>query len=495
MPCNKINEHLFNNKLNLCWPPLDNGLTSTPRWNQTNGCNVPPSKYDKLNEIIEEEAEENGSLSNFKISSFKYQDENGSRSTSLESGRHVTGNSKSINDENQNLTSNHIQLLLSENKRLSNDVSQLEERLASVTVSYEGLKFKHRETEKENEEENHLISELEGKIQALELQLEVENESKNELSRKLFVSESTIENLHYQLQEISKDDCLARARHTHETMMDSLKKGHESKVMLLEGEVEGLKHELCSKRKENENLKSQLERLKEEQNKQEMSKEETNLQQNSNLSIAQIKEMMEAAKQVLKKELEDQTQKEMQKTLATAQSQWTKQANQKFQEAKKEWIRLLQNEVDEVVRRVRFKVKLDEQSQDSSLFAFHLRPVEQLWKAVEESCEEKERKINGKVEELRIARQDLEQALIESKANDGNNASSSFERNELLEKLKDELEIVKNEAELLKHKLYKYKQHYRQLTKKHNFEIERLQQEFSTILKEKFSKNFNGLKL
>lgn len=395
-----------------------------------------------------------------------------SSSSSLEDGRNhlLEFNKESENcfpQETFNHT--HVQFLLDENQKLKNQVMLLDQRLSASKGDCDGLAFKFRELEKINSLKDGEIARLEGRIKMLEMQVQVEKEAKEEYQRKLKVADSNINSLQYQLMEVGRSDCLVRARETHDAVVENLKQKHENEVVVLKGEIEGLRRELESKKCEILNLNNQISKINKEN-------------QDRNFG-EQFKEMVEMTKNLWEKEMKEKMENEMKLLIQNTRAQSTKNSQEEIQQLEKQWELELQKQVEEVIRRLQYKAKLTSES-ETSFISLTLIPVIDLWDYLEKRCEEKESILLCKLHEFRQAKCQLDEALAQSKMNTSNKNVNET----LLNELKIELEKVKLESDEMKHKFQKYKHHYHQLVKKHKIQIEKLQTEFAIIIQEKLTK-------
>ncbi len=475
------------------WSKVLNGLTSTPRissksivkrnhnlWTKTNGHQFNVS-------AINEEEEDCGGDGDDEdedrvIAQIGFNKTNGynncSKNSSLENGRTEqiidSIQSKQVFSCNErSFSQNHVQLLIEENQRLSNELIVLQQQLSAVNGNYDGLQFKLKELDKINSEKENELVRLEGKIRSLEMHIKVEREAKEEVQRKLSVSDSTIESLQYQLREIGKSDCMVRARETHDSVINNVKQKHENEIVLLKGEIEGLKYELNSKNNEINSLNKQIDKLKSENHE--------------NSYTERLKEMVQITKDLWEKEMKDKVQNDIKTIVESAEKTWSKNSELELINAKRNWETELQTEIVQIIALLKSKAKISTESLPSNV-SLRFVPLLNLWHALENACDSKEQALITQSNKLKEAQKQLEEALAESRLNFSVNPPISASNDALMSELKVELQNVKEEAIQMKHKLNKYKQHYHQLVKKHKNEIERIKSEFASIL-EAFKQN------
>ena len=465
-----------------------NGLTSTPRlqsnsrdnyqsnfWSKSNGNHFNISDILEDEEKEEEEQEDHNndkeyqpnsdndlslSLTNMKINGH-FDD----RNNSLENKRSET-KQESGTDE-RSFSQRHVQLLIEENQRLSNELIVSQQRLSAINGNYEGLQYKLKELDKMNAEKENQLVRLEAKIRSLELNITIERENKEEVQRKLAVCESTVESLQYQLREIGKSDCLVRAQDTHESVVNCLKAKHENEIILLKGEIEGLRHELNSKNNEINSLNKELDQKK--------------VENNGNNFKEQLKDMIKVCKDMWEQEMKERVENDMKTIIEFHEKKWTKSAEQELFNEKNKWEQELQTEVFQLTEFLKIKAKVSAGTLPERV-SLRFVPLMNLWNALEESYDSKEESLRIQIEKLKEAKQELEEALNESRHNRSSSPTNGQSNDHIFQELRNELQKVNEEAILMKQKLNKYKQHYHRLVKRHDNEIQRIKEEFADIL-------------
>ena len=446
--------------------------SKTDFWTKSNG------KYLNVSDILEEEEDVNEDKNINEVPKTDCIQTNGhymdSRNSSLENGRteqFVDSSAKKqiLGANERSFSQRHVQLLIEENQRLSNELIVSQQKLSAINGNYEGLQYKLKDLEKINSEKENELIRLEGKIRSLEMNIKVENDIKEELQRKVSVCESTIESLEYQLMEIGKSDCLVRAQDTHESVVKNLKLKHENELILLNGEIEGLKHELNSKI-------SEINRITKELN-------QTQCQNNESALREQLKDMIQVTKDIWEQEMKGRLESDIKSILESNEKKWAQSAEQKLINERNIWEQELQTEVLQVIEFLKMKAKL---SADTLPDRVGLRfvPLLNLWHALEESCDSKEEELRLKIERLKEAKEQLEEALNNSRLNRSvSPLRANCSSNDLiLSELRTELQKVSEEAVNMKEKLNKYKLHYHRLVKRHKQEIDAIKQEFADIL-------------
>ncbi|XP_015785501.1 A-kinase anchor protein 9 [Tetranychus urticae] len=160
------------------------------------------------------------------------------------------------NNDLSQLSFKHVQYMLDDNQKLSDEVSALKAKLNVINADYVNLSCQYQQLESKCQTQNKELIELEGKVSALTVKLKAESEAKLEVQTKLALAESTIESLNRQIGELSKSDSTARIRENYEAMLNRIQQQHENEIILLKGENEGLRYELETRQAEINKLKA-----------------------------------------------------------------------------------------------------------------------------------------------------------------------------------------------------------------------------------------------
>ncbi|CAG2164699.1 unnamed protein product [Oppiella nova] len=454
-----------------------NGLTSTPRVyhqlypkSKNNLWPKVPKNHLNVSDILEDEEEElhkgvNGDLE-VNDNEFCVEDVNNQMNGQFDSKSSVENarTEQLFGTNERSFSQKHVQLLIEENQRLSNELLVSQQKLSTIDGNYEGLQYRLKELTQVNAEKENQLVRLEARIQSLEVNINVERETKEEFQRKVSVCESTIESLQYQLMEIERSDCLVRRQEIHDSVVNSLKAKHENELILLKTEIERLKAELSCKETEMNAMNSEMESIK--------------CQNNETLLNQQFKDMIKSTKDLWEQEMKGRVEKDIKEILDLHERNWTKSAKQKLMDERNRWEQELQIEILDVIKCLRVKTKL---SVDSLPENVGLRFVSllNLWRALEESCDTREQALRLQTHKLNDAKLQLEEALNESRLNSPAKSSSN---DHILRELRNELQKVSEEALVMTEKLHKYKLHYHQLVRRHKHEIERIKEEFAHIL-------------
>ena len=467
------------------WPKGINGLTSTPRlhnhsvndyrsnfWSKSNG------NHFNVSDILEDEEEVNSDkccddrrdLQNnndlcLGLTNVQINGQLADKSVSIENERF--GSKHEFETNERSFSQRHVQLLIEENQRLSNELIVSQQKLSAIDGNYEGIQYKLKQLNQMNNEKENQLVRLEAKIKALELNVKVEREAKEEFQRKLSVCESTVESLQYQLREIGKSDSLVRAQETHESVVNCLETKYENQIILLKGEIEGLKHELNSKTDEINGITKELERKR--------------IENNENVFKDQLKDMIKVTKDLWEQEMKVKVENDIKTVIEYHENKWTQSREQQAINLKNQWERQLQTEVSQLMEFLKIKAKVSAGTLPERV-SLTFVPLLNLWRALEESCDSKEETLRIQIQRLREAKQELEEALNESRNDESSSHHNCPPNDQIFNELRNELQKVNEEAILMKQKLNKYKQHYQRLVKKHENQILTIKQEFADIL-------------
>ncbi|KAJ8249364.1 hypothetical protein GJAV_G00233980 [Gymnothorax javanicus] len=164
------------------------------------------------------------------------------------------------------------------NKALSRQVEELEQKLedGKRQVRYVEHQFNIMKDEKEGlavslREAGHVMGEsreqeaqLQGKIKALEAQVQAQADREHESVKKLRVAEAAVDSMKLQMAELCRSDTLTRAREKHERDLATLTEQHESRVLLLQQNLDSLSHTLEEKTELCQKLLEQVKRVERE---------------------------------------------------------------------------------------------------------------------------------------------------------------------------------------------------------------------------------------
>ena len=459
----------------------NHGLTSTPRlldrslndhkqdfWTKSNGYQLNVSDIVEDDEQNECQLQDNNECHNnsdlcFNIKNCKINgqmdnnEDDNQRSELLEDNR---------NSSERSFSQRHVQLLIEENQRLSNELILCQQNLSTINGNYEGLQYKLKELNDINTEKENQLVKLEGKIRSLEMTIKVEKEAKEEVQRKLSVCESTIESLQYQLMQVERSDCLVRAQETNQSIINSLKTKHDKEVLLLRGEIEGLKHELNIKNNQICEMTKELGQKRSEHNE--------------NGFREQLKDMIQVTKELWEKEMKERVENDIKVILDLQQKKWTTNAEQEMINERNKWENDLQTEVFRLTEMLKIKAKVSAQSLPESI-SLRFVPLMNLWHALQDSYDSKEQALKVQINKLKEAKLELEEALNDSR-HSHSSSPNGHSNEQILLQMRSELQKVSEEAIVMKQKLHKYKQHYHRLVRKHENEIQAIKEEFALIL-------------
>ena len=120
-----------------------------------------------------------------------------------------------------------------------------------------------------------------------------------------------------------------------------------------------------------------------------------------------------------------------------------------------------------------------------------LRPIQDLWLALHSKYQEQMQMLSNRKDQVDEALRELENAYIDSKSEAN---ESKHEQGILLDSVKGELEVAKEEVTQLTMKLEKYKKQYALLKASTQREGERREKHFALILKKKLEGREDNLK-
>lgn len=441
-------------------------------------------------------------------------------------------------DANDFSSGYHLQALLDQNEKLSNESNMLKHRISVAAGDFDGLSHKFKEIEKAYATKDDECIKLEGKCNALEAQLRSERDAKNESLRKLALAESTIESLHDQIKDIARSDCMSRVQETHEAVMTKLKRSYESIIVTMKGEVDGLKTEVDLKKQELAETRASLRLLKSQpdnnfnaEHAKQMATEMLNIYKrdiearSKTLIDAELKRGEEEFERN-KRELETRTKKHIESELKRAEEELErnkreletrakmhieaelkraeadferkkrehealsrmqieaklKQAEAEFErnklsivvEAKADWNRELVKQVDDLKDWLESFLTTS-QPPDNEIQAL-LLPLQRLWISFQHSCGKIEEGLVARRDELREAQQALEDAVHDSKHLNESN------KDVILQTANEELDALKRESAEFRSKLKKYKRKYHFTLEEQRKEIELMRQEYTALL-------------
>ncbi|XP_054162264.1 myb-like protein D, partial [Oppia nitens] len=446
------------------WSKYTNGLTSTPLvrnnncytktngnlWTQTNG-----NKF-VVNDIHEEDediidADDEQEVDNRSVECLKENKSSGDYFTNKLNGHLDYQNNSLENPKKSSLftpnerqfNQRHVQLLIEENQRLSNELLVSQQKQSAMDGNYEGLQFRLKELNQINAEKENQLVKLEAKLKSLEVNVKVERETKEEFQRKVSVCESTIESLQYQLMEIEKSDCLVRRQEIHDSVVNSLKTKHENELILFKREINDMKDKLNTKEMEMIAKNKELEAIK--------------VQNNDEFYDQHFRDMIKATKDLWEQEMKGRVESDIKGILEMHEKNWRKNAEQDMINERNRWEQELQSEILELINCVKIKAKVGVGTIHENI-GLRFVSLINLWQALEVSCDTKEKALIIQTQRLSEAKKQLEEALQESRLNHSvvTNTSRPSNENILLE-LRHELQKVSDEAILMKKKLHKYK--------------------------------------
>lgn len=348
------------------------------------------------------------------------------------------------------------------------DIVELKKKCLLINSNYEILQNKFQRLHTKNDDNLQIIDSLQSKIKLLEIQLKEEQQLKDSVSRKAEIFESRVDSLEYQLKEIYDSDFLAKNNENNAKAISSLKQKHQNEVSRLRIDFE---NELC-------------------QVKQRLAKQEqTIFSQNEMIAkykqeVNKLEQMAHLSKELNESELKKRIEIELQQSKEKIELNLLSSFDQSMNKLKFDWDTKLQEDIDQIIIQIENRFKVDSNGNLSSDVDLRFKKLYELYESIENSFTAREEQIQNQIVNLKEAKCQLDEVLLESKMSSSNVSCSS----DKTEELKNELILVKNESKKLTQKLNKYKQHYHSLDKRHKQEMELIKHKFITIIEDLKSK-------
>ena len=134
---------------------------------------------------------------------------------------------------------------------LQHKVSSTEDECEALTNNLKQCQDMLHEAKSDN-------TQLLGRMETSEAVIQALSSSKEELTSKLVAAETAVESLNHQLKELGKSETLERARHQHDSVVESLQLRHQREVVMLKEEIDSLTKASNSSKEEVVLLKRQL---------------------------------------------------------------------------------------------------------------------------------------------------------------------------------------------------------------------------------------------
>ncbi|KAI1280672.1 hypothetical protein HDE_13678 [Halotydeus destructor] len=223
---------------------------------------------------------------------------------------------------------------------------------------------------------------------------------------------------------------------------------------------------------ENQKLKSDLGRLQQDLKNLEKSQRS---QKRDSLDTDKIKKMVQITTDVYKEELQNSFKARFDEELRKANENLDNQCRQRISEARDEWNSELRHEVSLVGSWLNSLYSdLEEPSENEVQQLIH--PVKKLWAMFSASSRKLLSDMELKRKELQQAKEELDDALNESKEAD------SPAHEELFHEYRQAMKRVNEQLEEMKDKLSRYKRKYYQTLHLHDEERSRMRKEFAELL-------------
>lgn len=356
-------------------------------------------------------------------------------------------------DYNQDLNKDNISsFLLLKNDNLIKELSALKEKCLKISSNYKSLNNKFLHLFDENKKNLDIINHLRSDVSFLESKLENERHTNIKLNKKANDLEAQVEELKNSLHEHDRHDFVTRSNDTHEKMLAIMQQRHNKEIEQLQNQIEQLS-------------------LQKQQNGEDICSKNAKKMFDNNFSTLPEKEMDRRTK--------DKKTEEILKSM-----------DKKMISLKEDWQIKLQDDVDKIIhwmeRNSTFEKdnnhrRWKENAEINSPFVEFL-PLQELCHHLQKSFAEREQRIEGQIARFKATKQQLEEALQESRMLSTSNLSNSSDRSLVLEELRDDLEKFKRESSVLSQKLSKYKRFYLQLQKKYEKDIENLKAQYSRAI-------------
>lgn len=370
-------------------------------------------------------------------------------------------------DYNQDLNKDNISsFLLLKNDNLIKELSALKEKCLKISSNYKTLNNKFLHLFDENKKNLDIIDRLRTNVSFLESKLENERHTNTKLNKKANDLEAQVDELKDLLPEHGRLGTETQTNEAHEKIIANMQQRHNKEMEQLRNQIEQLSlqkqkngEDTCSKNATAEKQKKVF---------------------GNNFSTLAEKEINRLTK--------DKKTEEILKSM-----------DEKMISLKEDWQVKLQDDVDKIIhwmgRSSIFEKdnghqRWNENAVNSSPCVEFL-PLQELFHHLQKSFTEREQRIEGKIARFKATKQQLEEALQESRMLSTSNLSNSSDRSLVLEELRDDLDKFKRESSVLSQKLSKYKRVYLQLQKKYEEDIENLKAQYARAVNVNNGKSYH----
>jgi len=359
---------------------------------------------------------------------------------------------------------------------------QFESEQIMIKGEVEGLKF---EVETKKQEINQLRSELEEKKATID-QLEIEKleNIENLKSKYQQIIKDNNSQIDFQALINQKNEEIESLQHQVNLLRKELESCEMNKPNVLRSESEVIKEIKIEFNKSLKNLKERRKQVNELQAELIKSAQQV-YELKEKLKIAEsksenVRKMMEETNEIWKQQVEAALLEQFQKEWAKSLESFELVKQEEVVSVERTFNRRLEAYIKSIIEKLEtfgqdISVPLQQPNELESMF----QPLAKLWASLESALKDQMSELNVRQEEMLNARQNLVQALQESKSFEANSSDYNFDE------LRKEIEGLKNESIVMKMKLEKYKKHYHLLRVKHENAIKELKKESARLIASK----------
>lgn len=357
--------------------------------------------------------------------------------------------------------------LLLKNDNLIKEVSVFKEKCLQLSSKYKSLNNKFLHLFDENKKNLDIIDRLRSNVSYLESKLENERHTNIKLNKKANDLEAQVDELKDSLHEHGRLDFVTRTNENHEKMIAIMQQKHNREIEQLRNQIEvlslqkqGSEEDICCKNAAAEKQKKMF---------------------CNNFSTSRTSRASQA---------DSETEKDR-RTIDKKTEEILKSMDQKMISLKEDWQLKLQDDVDKIIHWMCENSTFDKdndthrrwnENAENNSPCVEFLPLQELCHHLQKSFIERELRIEEQIARFKATKQQLEEALQESRMLSTSNLSNSSDRSLTLEELRDSLEKFKRESNVVSQKLSKYKRICLQQQKKYQEEIESLKAQYARAI-------------